>query len=919
MDQHNTGTQVHGVHALHTCRSFSNLLSASPMSAPLLHMAVALVIIASSTAAAPPQPLAASCLPPHSTLPFCNTSLPENARLSDLISRLTTAELVGQLFMDADLAFGNTTLTNSSNGDLASTGVPRLGLAQFNFMGQGNIYRGASNGCNLGCCTGGHVPCIVDRPFATVFPQGTGLAATFDTALAFEAGVVASDESRAIQHGVKNRTVEYRSGASSVINIARDPRWGRVPETYGECPELTGAIAVAFNKALLGFTSLGASEPPPVLKTLPVIRHLGAYAGPDSGRFGFDAHVGDTDLALTYLPAWRRLVEHRAIAGAMSAISALNGVPGIAHTALLTTTLRNEWNFDGFVISDCDTFPAMVHTWAWASDAPQASATALRAGGDINCGPGYAALYNATRQGYISRSEIEVAARRVLRMRLRVGDLQPPATDPWRAHAPPIATVGGAAHVAVAEAVVAGGTVLLHHQEGTLPLRPAQGRLRASALSVGRAEAVGESLMVDKSEATATEEAEATATAKAAATAKAVATSSYRIALIGPSADDPAIQAHTYHGTPPRWLTLRQALAEELPKVAWGADAVLDYAVGCAIDSQNTSGFGSALAAAGKADAIVYAGGLHAQLEEEDTDRMGSLALPGVQLPLLAKLRALASARHVPLVVILISGGPLAVPTLVPPSADAPDALLWLSYFGMSARPIAKILLGSAYPTGRLPFTVPYNETHLPPITDYAMTSYPGRTYRYLDADAVPPLFPFGFGLTLGNAWRLSPLVPSSKSLALPQLRTAATSPCNSTAGTALTVRISVTLNGSGHTDDGATGNSASEPPAHDAAALNSSRSLLLFGALEETLGPRSPFPRRALLAFSKPTLAPGATATLTLHVCARDLLDSGLGLHRQPLPNRLHLWVGDAAHREAAAVVDLEPGEGCLSATNGE
>ena len=93
----------------------------------------------------------------------------------------------------------------------------------------------------------------------------------------------------------------------------------------------------------------------------------------------------------------------------------------------------------------------------------------------------------------------------------------------------------------------------------------------------------------------------------------------------------------------------------------------------------------------------------------------------------------------------------------------------------------------------------------------------------------------------------------------------------------------------------------------------------MLFGALEETLGPRSPFPRRALLAFSKPTLAPGATATLTLHVCARDLLDSGLGLHRQPLPNRLHLWVGDAAHREAAAVVDLEPGEGCLSAINGE
>ena len=126
---------------------------------------------------APVHPLTASCLPPHDALPFCNVSLAESSRLTDLISRLTTAELVGQLFMDGDLAYGNTTLVNSSNGDLASTGVPRIGLAQFNFMGQGNIYRGASNGCDLNCCTGGKPPCIIDKPLATVFPQGTGLAA----------------------------------------------------------------------------------------------------------------------------------------------------------------------------------------------------------------------------------------------------------------------------------------------------------------------------------------------------------------------------------------------------------------------------------------------------------------------------------------------------------------------------------------------------------------------------------------------------------------------------------------------------------------------------------------------------------------------------------------------------------------------
>jgi hypothetical protein len=180
-----------------------------------------------SLARAPP--LIDSCLPPHHLYPFCNVSLPEDARLDDLLARMTLSELVGQLFMDADLAYGNTTIANSTLGDLASTGVPRLGLAQFNYMGQGNIYRGASNGCDLGCCTGGKPPCVVDLPLVSVLPQGTGLAATFDAALAFSAGVVASDESRALQTHVPNRTVEYRSGASSVINIARDPRWGRVP------------------------------------------------------------------------------------------------------------------------------------------------------------------------------------------------------------------------------------------------------------------------------------------------------------------------------------------------------------------------------------------------------------------------------------------------------------------------------------------------------------------------------------------------------------------------------------------------------------------------------------------------------------------------------------------------------------------
>lgn len=285
-----------------------------------------------------------TCLPPHDTYPFCNTSLAEDARLDDLLARLTVAELVGQLFMDADLAYGNSTVFNSTRGDLKSTGVERLGIAQFNYMGQGSIYRGISNGCNLNCCTGGFhpgKPCIVDKPYGTVLPQGTGFAASFDAELAFEAGRLVADESRAMQKHVPTRKVEYRSGASSVINIARDPRWGRVPETYGECPVLTANIGIAFNKGLIGFSSFDSPHPPSVYKTLPVLRHFTAYAGPEASRFSFDATVSEADMRLTHLHPWKRHVEAKAVAGVMSPISALNGVPGIAHERLLRSGRRS--------------------------------------------------------------------------------------------------------------------------------------------------------------------------------------------------------------------------------------------------------------------------------------------------------------------------------------------------------------------------------------------------------------------------------------------------------------------------------------------------------------------------------------------------------------------------------------------------
>ena len=124
-------------------------------------------------------------------------------------------------------------------------------------MGQGSVYRGASNGCNINCCSGNVPPgnCTNIDGVATVLPQGTGWAASWNTELTFRAGQAIADESLAIQYhfpGSVSKTVDYRTGASAVINLVRDGRWGRVPETYGECTHLTAELATALNRALMG-------------------------------------------------------------------------------------------------------------------------------------------------------------------------------------------------------------------------------------------------------------------------------------------------------------------------------------------------------------------------------------------------------------------------------------------------------------------------------------------------------------------------------------------------------------------------------------------------------------------------------------------------------------------------------------------
>eukprot|EP00658_Telonema_sp_P-2_P027861 TRINITY_DN21452_c0_g1_i6.p1 TRINITY_DN21452_c0_g1~~TRINITY_DN21452_c0_g1_i6.p1 ORF type:complete len:658 (+),score=101.37 TRINITY_DN21452_c0_g1_i6:164-2137(+) len=534
--------------------------------------------------------------------------------------------------------------------------------------------------------------CCVDGA-ATQFPQGTGVAATWNPELVFQMGVVTSDESRGMMH-FPNRSVDYRTGASSVINILKDGRWGRAPETYGECPILTGTIAVALNKALVGFKSLNSTtrEYGWRLKTLPVLRHFVAYAGPDSERFSFSATVSDDDLSLTYLHAWKAVADAGALGGVMSAISGLNGVPSAADRRMLTDVLRGEWEWDGFVTSDCDTISAIGDDFHWTSNLPESCAEAVRAGGDLNCGPEYKHLINASKYGLIGQAEIDLAVTRLLGRRIQVGDLDPPGADPYGNI--PLGIVDSPPHRALARQLVRESLVLLTNpktsvgDKNVLPLR-----------------------------------------------------SSGIIAVIGPSADDIAVQAHTYHGTPSAWITVLDGIKQVAPA------ATILTAPGCSRKGSSTAGFAEAVRLASQADQVIWVGGLEASMEEEGTDRTDDIGLPGVQLALIKELQRVGK----PMAAVVISGGPVSEPTM----ARMPGlAWAWISYFGQDGRGIADVLFGDTNPSGRLPFTIPSNLSQLGDIHDYSLTAAPyGKTYRYLaySQPAAVPLFAFGAGLSYSS------------------------------------------------------------------------------------------------------------------------------------------------------------------------
>ena len=349
------------------------------------------------------------------------------ARASDLVSRMTVEEKVSQL-------------TN------AAAAIPRLSVPAYNWWNE-SLHGVARAGT------------------ATVFPQAIGLAASFDAPLMHEIAVATADEARAKHHEFVRRgqrgIYQGLTFWSPNINIFRDPRWGRGQETYGEDPYLTSRMGVAFVKGLQG-------DDPKYYKVVATAKHFAVHSGPEPERHTFDARPSERDLHETYLPAFRALVQEAKVASVMGAYNRVNGESGSASQRLLLDILRNDWGFDGYVVSDCGAIDDIYKTHKITETPEQAAALGVTKGCDLECGTVYRKLGDALEQGLLTEADLDVAVKRLMLARLKLGMFDPPERVPYAQT--PYSVNDSPAHSLLSRRMAQESIVLLKNS-GVLPLR----------------------------------------------------------------------------------------------------------------------------------------------------------------------------------------------------------------------------------------------------------------------------------------------------------------------------------------------------------------------------------------------------------------------------------------------------------------
>jgi len=253
---------------------------------------------------------------------------------------------------------------------------------------------------------------------ATVFPQAIGMAASWNVALMTDIADAISNEARAKHHDFVRRgkrgIYQGLTYWSPNINIFRDPRWGRGMETYGEDPHLTARMGVAFIKGIQG-------NDPDYLKLIATPKHFAVHSGPEYSRHFFDAQPTERDLWETYLPAFDACINEAGAYSIMGAYNRLRGEACCASDLLLNKILRDKWNFEGFVVSDCGAIADIHQTHKLTKTPAEAAALAVKKGTDLCCGHEYCDLVEAVMMGLITEAEIDTAVLRLMKAKIKLG------------------------------------------------------------------------------------------------------------------------------------------------------------------------------------------------------------------------------------------------------------------------------------------------------------------------------------------------------------------------------------------------------------------------------------------------------------------------------------------------------------------
>ena len=375
------------------------------------------------------------------SLPYQNASLSAEQRADDLLGRLTLEEKVS-LMMDT------------------SPAIERLGIPQFQWWNEA-LHGIGRNG------------------FATVFPITMGMAASWDDALLHRVFTAVSDEARVKARQAKRSGDIQRYQSLSFwtpnINIFRDPRWGRGQETYGEDPYLTAKMGLAVVRGLQGVgyngEDLGISK---YRKLLACAKHFAVHSGPEWNRHEFNIEdLPERDLWETYLPAFKALVQEGKVAEIMCAYQRIDGQACCAQTRYEQQILRDEWGFDGLITSDCGAIRDFLPKWHNVAKNPaEASAKAILAGTDVECGSEYKNLPEAVRRGDVKEADLDKSLRRLLVARFELGDFDSDDLNPWTKI--PESVVACDAHKQLALDMARKSIVMLQNKQQILPLKKNQ-------------------------------------------------------------------------------------------------------------------------------------------------------------------------------------------------------------------------------------------------------------------------------------------------------------------------------------------------------------------------------------------------------------------------------------------------------------